>query len=176
MITTDPIHESGMIFGPYPDGECYHIENSSVYKRNQEGMKMVEFLLLRDNKLWFVEARSSTPHHLNQKAFIDYIDEIQQKMVNALVLFLGVFLGRHGGSIDTLSREFRAIDFGSLDFKLVVIVKNFHVDGMVQLANGLRSALRPILKAFGIKPNLLCIFNEEMARNKGLITLTGGDS
>jgi hypothetical protein len=44
---TDPIVESGMSFGPYPEGHCFYIEKSETYKAVQEGVPTAEFLLLR---------------------------------------------------------------------------------------------------------------------------------
>jgi hypothetical protein len=43
----DPIIESGMTFGPYPDEHCFYIEKSAAYEEIQHGVKMAEFLLLR---------------------------------------------------------------------------------------------------------------------------------
>lgn len=46
-MTTQPIVESGMTFGPYPDGRCFYIEKSKAYAAIQQDVKMAEFLLLR---------------------------------------------------------------------------------------------------------------------------------
>jgi hypothetical protein len=65
-MTTQSIFESGMAFGPYSDGHCFHIEKSATYLKVQQGVQMAEFLLIRlDNgkpsAVWVVEAKSSTP-------------------------------------------------------------------------------------------------------------------
>ena len=47
-MTTEPIIESGMTFGPYPDGHCFYIEESESYKSiKADGVKIAEFLLLQ---------------------------------------------------------------------------------------------------------------------------------
>jgi len=30
-MTTQPIVESGMTFGPYPEGQCFYVEKSAAY-------------------------------------------------------------------------------------------------------------------------------------------------
>ena len=46
-MTSEPIiDESGMIFGPYPEGHCFYIEKSETYRKIQDGVKIAEFLLL----------------------------------------------------------------------------------------------------------------------------------
>jgi len=46
-----PIVESGMAFGPYPAGHCFHIEKSTTYQKVQTGVRIAEFLLLRTKGL-----------------------------------------------------------------------------------------------------------------------------
>lgn len=48
-MTTQTIVESGMTFGPYPDGRCFYIEKSNTYADIQQGVQMAEFLLLHIN-------------------------------------------------------------------------------------------------------------------------------
>lgn len=59
-MSTHPIVESGMTFGPFPEGTCFYIEKSACYSEIQNGVPMVEFLLLREQKqgptIWIVEA------------------------------------------------------------------------------------------------------------------------
>jgi hypothetical protein len=43
-MTTQPIVESGMTFGPYPDGRCFYIEKSNTYADIQQGVQMAEYL------------------------------------------------------------------------------------------------------------------------------------
>ena len=61
------INESGLDFGPFAKGKCFHIENSKLFSDLGERIKIAEFLLLRGFKtkppsLIIVEAKSSSPH------------------------------------------------------------------------------------------------------------------
>ena len=51
MNCSEPFIESGMTFGPFPDGSCFPIEQSASYKAIESGVKMAEFLLLRQELL-----------------------------------------------------------------------------------------------------------------------------
>ena len=63
---TISIEESGMIFGPFSEDQLFPIENSPLSKKIGDGIKVAEFVLLRDlqdkpQEVWFVEAKSSAP-------------------------------------------------------------------------------------------------------------------
>jgi len=97
---TITIDESGMTFGPYPSGHCFHIEKSALYTDIRQGVKMAEFLLLhadrdRPTMLWVVEAKSSSPRPKNDPDFGQFIMEIREKWINVLSLVLASRLGRH---------------------------------------------------------------------------------
>jgi hypothetical protein len=41
-MAADTFVESGMIFGPFPEGHCYRIELSDLYRRIGSGVKIAE--------------------------------------------------------------------------------------------------------------------------------------
>lgn len=96
------IVESGMTFGPYPEGRCFYIEKSHCYQQIQEGVQMAEFLLLRQQQqgetLWIVEAKTTCPRQLDT-----YIEEIRNKFLNGWMLGMAACIGRHS----VASQEFQ---------------------------------------------------------------------
>ncbi|USR91311.1 hypothetical protein NEA10_00785 [Phormidium yuhuli AB48] len=75
------IDESNMRFGPFPESDCFPIEQSQTYQGIRQGVKMAEFALIRYPKsnlnpvsLWIVEAKSSSPRPNTQPNFADFID------------------------------------------------------------------------------------------------------
>lgn len=60
MIT---ITESEMTFGPFPEENVFQIEKSPCYDKlwKCRGVKPCEFILLQENKLFFIEAKTSSP-------------------------------------------------------------------------------------------------------------------
>jgi len=42
IVDTESFEESGMKFGPYPEGKCFRIEKSKIYEEIQQNVKMAE--------------------------------------------------------------------------------------------------------------------------------------
>ncbi len=62
----DQIIESEMVFGPYPAGHGFRVEDSAPHKAAGEGVKMIEFYKLdmppeKPAQLWLVEAKRTGP-------------------------------------------------------------------------------------------------------------------
>lgn len=60
------IPESDMEFGTYQEKQVFRIEESEQYtkKLRQQGVRCCEFILLRSNKLLFIEAKKVIPTQL----------------------------------------------------------------------------------------------------------------
>lgn len=176
-MTTQPIIESGMAFGPYAEGCCFYIEQSQTLKqinkhaKKDKGILIAEFLLLRmgneKNTIWIVEAKSSSPMPDNAVRFNEYITEIKEKLTNSLILTIAMYLKRHS---ESLPASFETIDFGKTDFRLALIIKN-HPDAWLQpLQDALRTALNPLTKTWALSANSIIVINDAIARNHGLIS------
>ena len=151
-----------MPFGPFAQGRCFHIEESEVYEAIQNGVKMAEFLLLRTNdiasnnnfEIWIVEAKSSAPNHKNLSDFGKFIDEIKQKLINALSLGLASVLGRHPKAEPELPCAFKKINPSRVQVKFVVVMKEHPEKDLPPLKDVLEEALRPTLHPFDGRPPL----------------------
>ena len=71
-MKTFPEPGSEMTFGPFPDDQCFGIENSDPHKAAGEGVKMIEFykLNLREGKapqIWLIEAKKTAPRSAPQE-------------------------------------------------------------------------------------------------------------
>jgi hypothetical protein len=89
MMTTDTIIESGLTFGPFQEGFCFHIEKSQTYKSIEKGVKMVEFLLLRPSSkvekppaIWMIEAKNSSPKPESDEYLNGCMKEVREKLTN----------------------------------------------------------------------------------------------
>jgi len=65
-MKTFPELGSEMTFGPFPDDQCFGIEDSGPHKAAGEGVKIIEFykLNLREGKppqIWLIEAKKTAP-------------------------------------------------------------------------------------------------------------------
>jgi len=174
-MTTKPIVESGMTFGPYPEGTCFHVEKSHTYTAIQEGVKVAEFVLLRRRgknrpaSLWVVEARSSTPRPETQPNFDLFISEIREKLVNAFSLVWACCLKRHRRAETELPDHFKALDLSQADVKFVLVIRGHREEWLPPLQEALYEALRPIVKTWAFSPTAVAVMNDAMARERDLI-------
>jgi hypothetical protein len=172
-MTTQAIIESGMTFGPYPEGQCFYIEKSDCYRQIQEGVKMAEFLLLRQQKqgptVWVVEAKSSCP-----REFDSYIDEIRVKLVNAFMLGVAACLCRHPAAKDEFPETFKNLELKTTGFRFVLVIKGVPEHHLVVLQNALGAALKSVIKTWAMLPTSVIVLNEINAQKHGLILPAAG--
>lgn len=170
-MTTVAIAESGMTFGPYPAGRCFHIEHSNCYALIQEGVRMAEFLLLRQQQqgsaIWIVEAKTTCPRDLSK-----YMEEICTKLTNAFLLGLAACLGRHPAARDELPDLFRTLDHSSIQFRFALVVKDAPEDHLPILQEALANKMRSVVKTWALSPTPTIVLNEASAQRYGLILPT----
>ncbi len=172
-MSTHPIVESGMTFGPFPEGTCFYIEKSACYSEIQNGVPMVEFLLLREQKqgptIWIVEAKSSSPRPVTRPGFDEFIDEIRRKLTHGFLLALAACLGRHPATDTELPEQFKAADLKKMGFRFVLIINGHRTDWLQPLQDALSLALKPVIKTWALPPTAVVVMNHEMAQERGLI-------
>lgn len=173
-MTIEAIIESGMTFGPYPAGLCFYIEKSVCYRQVQEGVKMAEFLLLRQPRdkapvIWVVEAKQSVP-----REFDSYIDEIRIKLTNAFLLGVAICLKRHSSAEEELPVQFRQLDLKTTDFRFVLVIKGVPESHLVDLQSALVRALKPVVRTWALPPTSVIVLNDASAQAKGLILPVAG--
>ncbi|MGV8803429.1 MAG: hypothetical protein ACWA6Y_00530 [Polaromonas sp.] len=169
----EAIIESGMTFGPYPQGQCFYIEQSDCYSRVQEGVQMAEFLLLRQQEqgptMWVVEAKSSCP-----REFDSYMDEIRVKLTNAFMLGVAACLGRHTAAKDELPETFKNLALKTTSFRFVLVIKGVPDYHLEVLQNALGAVLKPVIKTWAMPPTSVMVLNETSAQRHGLILPAAG--
>ena len=169
MIT---IVESDMNFGPYPESRCFYIEKSQLYTKIKcDGVKIAEFLLLKTDSdkppvLWVVEAKSNAPKKTDK-----LIEEVRQKMVNAMSLCWATLLGReaHRHAEAELPDAFKTLDLSQIKVKFVLVIKNHQMAWLPPVQDALTKALRSTVKIWGLGSDSVIVLNEERARHYHLI-------
>jgi hypothetical protein len=178
MMTTEPIIESGMTFGPYSEGHCFYIEKSPTLKKinKRDGIQIAEFLLLEfkdTNKatISIVEAKTSSPQNPNE-----YINEIKEKLSNSLALFIAIYLQRHAKNHSELSDHFNQLQLSNVSFRLILVIKNSKKEWLPPLENKLKKALNPTVKIWNLTPTSVIVLNEEGAIRRGLVNASATDN
>lgn len=164
------IEESGLRFGPYAEEDCFELEKSSAYERIQNGIMMCEFALIkrpnnRPISLWLIEAKQSSPQPQTRPNFTEFIDEIRQKLSNALQLIIALHLGRYQ---DPLPNGFHDLTLQE-ELKLVLVINGHQKDWLPPLQDALKMALNPLVKTFGLAPNSVAVINGDGALSHGLL-------
>ena len=166
------ILESEMQFGEYKENQVFQIEKSEQYtkKLRQRGVRCCEFLLLRDNKLCFIEAKKSYPDPLigcssdeRKEQYHKDIREIVEKMRHSLELYANILLKRY--SQEGVSELMRNVE--TLEMRLILVIKNADASWIAPLQDVFRKELRAEMQIWKI-PDFI-ILNEEQARKKHLI-------
>ncbi|MCI8577898.1 MAG: hypothetical protein HFG64_10390 [Lachnospiraceae bacterium] len=168
------IHESGMKFGEYEENQVFQLENSRQYTKtlSPHGVKSCEFILCRNDKLYFVEAKTSCPRHITATTpeektakYNEYIHDIVLKMQHSLALYANILLERYtsDGVPDLLKKK----DLSDLEIILLLVVKNAENEWLAPFQDVFRTKLRNELRIWKIRA--FNIINETTARNKGFI-------
>jgi hypothetical protein len=174
-MTTEAIIESGMSFGPHPEGQCFHIEKCRLYERIRNGVKMAEMVVLRSASadlpaFWIIEAKSSTPRPETQPDFDAFVGEIRDKLTNALALLIAANLGRHENGLDDFPETFKMIDLSRIGFRLVLVIKGHQDAWCVPLQDALQKALLATVRTWALKPTAVAVINDTAALRWGLIS------
>ena len=163
------ITESGMNFIAE---NTFHIEKSDIYTKLKDSIKTVEFIRAKENKLLFVEAKSSFPNPNNPESSVKFqseIDDIYDKYIHSLNLYASIEIGVN----EQLPPNFikPAINV-SLQF--VLIFNDFEQKWCIPIEKALTNQL---LKSECIakiwKPTVLVI-NHETATEQNLIVEKAG--
>lgn len=148
------IPESDMEFGEYQEKQVFRIEESEQYtkKLRQQGVRCCEFILLRSNKLLFIEAKKSYPDPINgiikdKNQYYTDIKEIVEKMQHSLDLYANILLNRYVQ--DGVSEEVKNIE--NLEMRLVLVIKNADKSWIIPLQEKFRKELNAEMRIWKIQ-------------------------
>ena len=168
------ISESDMQFGEYKQEQVFQLEKSSQYtkKLRPNGIKSCEFILRRDNKLYFVEAKKSCPKKIEaetseekRRKYEEYIYDIVLKMRHSLYLYSNILLERYDA--EGMSELLREKNLSELEIRLVLVVKNAEKGWLVPFQDVFRNVLQDELRIWKIPG--FSVINEDTARRKHFI-------
>ena len=171
------INESNMRFGPFPESDCFPIEQSQTYQNIRQRVKIAEFALIRypksnknPVKLYIVEAKASSPRPGTQPNFVNFIGEIQAKLTNALELTIATCLKRHS-TWEELPKSFKTLDWQNVRFVLILVIKGHDAAWLPDLQDALNYALQSARQIWGgFAKSEVLVLNDQFAQKHGLIT------
>lgn len=171
-ITVD---ESNMTFGPFSDRDILLIEKSLTYQKIQNNVPIAEFLLSKGSQknpsaIWIIEAKSSSPRSEDQNKFNKFIQEISNKFINTMHLFVAAILGRQGKMQAEIPTGMSHITAANADFTFILVIRGHQVEWLPPLQNALDKQLVPLKKTWKLKANCVVVMNDAIARTRHLIT------
>ena len=160
------IEESGMEF-EFEEEDIFHIEKSKIYKRISDGVQIAEFELKRkNNSIWIIEAKSSSPQPSNKDKFDKYISEICSKLVNTISLTVAILINRHTDEQNEISEKLKSLLINGCDIKLILVIKNHKEEWLPSLSDALNQNIIVDKKIWRFE---LVVINDKIAREKKII-------
>jgi len=98
-----------------------------------------------------------------------YISDICRKMNNGLSLFFAARTGRLPRYQDIWPENFMSVDPGSLQVRILLIVKTAEARWLSDLRDALREAMRPAIGTWRLGSDSIVVLNEDGARQRGFV-------
>lgn len=173
------IEESGMQFGEYDENQIFRIETSPQYTKSlrQNRIKSCEFILQRENRLYFFEAKSSCPRQIvedipptereeKKKAYDKFVEEIVLKMRHSLSLYGNILLKRFPQ--DDVPNAMINPNLKDKSIYLILVINTHGAwEPEPELEDDLNLHLNDVLKIWKIQR--LLVINDQIAREKNFI-------
>ena len=141
------------------ENETFLIENSKFVSSLNDYSK-VEFVICRDNKLVFIEAKTTLEDKSGQ------IQAVVKKFKNSLEVVLSLTL-RH--SYMELPEEFKKIKWSKNEIFFYLIIKEYPKDQIVLLNNAIKSKLSAFCKCWKINQKHIKVLGKDQAKKLGVI-------
>ena len=141
------------------ENETFLIENSKFVSSLNDYSK-VEFVICRDNKLVFIEAKTTLEDKSGQ------IQAVVKKFKNSLEVILSLTL-RH--SYKELPEEFKKIKWSENEIFFYLIINKYPEDQIVLLNNAIKSELSAFRKCWKINEKHIKVLGKDQAKKLGVI-------
>lgn len=167
------INESNMIFGDFEEDKIFKIEKSKLHNKIGSGIKVVEFILLRnENELDFIEAKSSSPRPTRQNIirFNEFIKEISDKFIHSFNLFYSAILKRNKDYAE-INDNFFQLDNSKVKLKFILVIKGHEIEWLLPISDALK---RYLSYQNTIWKSEVIVMNDKIANKYNLIKSVSG--
>lgn len=150
----------------FSSDDAFHIEKSKLV--DSLGIKICEVVVRKDNKLVFIEAKSSFSNPANPVPYKKNIDEIVEKFRCSWLVVIGLFAKRPYPITDSLPGNLQCKNAAHLPFSGVLILRDHPNDKLLEVDEAINQCFskneRKLLCINSIK-----VINGEMAKRFGII-------
>lgn len=162
MVTFE---ESDMTFS-FDDRSVYRIEKSATLNAIS-GCKSCECIVFLRGKVFFIEAKQSSPRTESKERFLEFIEEISTKFSDSFSFFHSVHLHRHPE--EHLPEDLQHTSLCYSDYQFFLIINGHPKEWLPPLQDQLKKSMRKMLRIWGIKDVSVKVINDQIARSYGLI-------
>ncbi len=166
MVTFE---ESGMTFS-FEENDIFYIEKSVRFNRIEDA-KPCECIVLHDDKVCLIEAKSSTPHPQNAEQFMTFVGEIAQKFADSYTYYNATHQKRQ--QPDMLSQNLQSVPLGCQSYEFCLIINGHQREWLPPVLDKLKVMMKKSLKLWGFDDACVKVVNEQGALSKGLIVKIG---
>jgi hypothetical protein len=160
------INESDLLFGDYNDDDVFHIEKSQIHKDLEDCSKTVEFVLRFDgDKIYFIEAKRSSPQPGNEKDFNVFINEISKKIEHSMDIFFALIVRRIEDTKGEFPCSFQQLDYSRINITALLVINGHKIEWLPPIKNALTKKLKRIIKTWNVQ---VAVLNHELAAKYGL--------
>ncbi|OFI07633.1 hypothetical protein CLOACE_02370 [Clostridium acetireducens DSM 10703] len=162
------INESNMIFGDFQEDKIFKIEKSKLHNKIGAGIKVVEFVVLRnENELNFIEAKSSSPRPTKHNIirFNEFIEEISDKFIHSFNLYYSTILKRNK-DYGEINNNFFELDNSKIKLKFILVIKGHEIEWLLPISDALKKKLS---YQNTIWKSEVIVMNDEIANKYNLV-------
>ena len=153
----------------FSDEDVFIIENDPLVK-DTEGVKSCECVVLINEKVALIEAKSSSPKPDNKENFDTFIEDIKEKFATSLCLFSEIRGKQHGQeAFERLPIRLQKYDLSDEQYGIYLIIHGNDESWMGGLQDALREALRDVIEQWNIDDVNVKALNHTMAKELKLI-------
>lgn len=163
------IRESEMNFGPFDENDVFYIEQSTLYKKLGENVKIAEFIFKKRDSIVFVEAKSSAPNPKGNipEDFATYIQKISQKLNNTFTLLLSAKLKIAKDSEQETENFIQLEEISNKKIAFRLVIREAHKEHLRPIQDALQKELLAQSKIWNIEVKVI---NAEIAKQYKLIS------
>lgn len=162
MVTFE---ESGMTFS-FEENDIFYIEKSERFNRIA-GAKPCECVVMHDDKVFLIEAKSSTPRPQNKEQFVTFVGEIAQKFTDSYTYYNSAHQKRQ--QPDSVSLNLQSTPLARQNYEFCLIINGHPREWLSPVLEQLKIMMKKTLKLWGFDDACVKVVNEQGALSKGLI-------
>lgn len=151
------------------DSDCgYRIDELQFYNqmKSKYPIKDCDFVWLRGDKLWFIEAKNSTPNPcVNSEKIASFIDEIVGKFNDSIMLYYAMQLNLSKTPQSLLPSKL--IPFRELETRLILVVNGFEVKWLPPIQEKLNVECKKFRYLASVQD--IVVMNDVLARKYKII-------